>query len=98
MDYRMQNPAGQGGVSEDGHAATLIVPEVTPPTTPRKPLSNHEYLLAEIRLARNWLDVWRGQIDTVGLALRSRWITPEKAVEELSNCPFFAPLVDGCGK
>jgi hypothetical protein len=94
-----ENPGAVGtGVSEGSPAAKQIVPEDKTPRAPRKPLDDREYLLGEIRLARSWAEVWRAQIDTVGIALKARWITQEKAVEELENCPFFRPLVDGGGK
>jgi hypothetical protein len=83
---------------ERSPAAKPIAPKNTRPSAQRNSLLNHEYLLAEIRLARTWADIWRSQIDTVGIALKARWITPGRAVEELSNCPFFAPFVDGGGK
>ena len=97
MSTNDEAPAGGNGGGQV-ETSSAIGPDNRTPPAPRKPLSNHEYLLAEMRLARTWADIWRNQIDTVGLALKSRWITPEKAVEELSNCPFFAPLVDGGGK
>jgi hypothetical protein len=98
VDANKSPPRCRPWVPDCGPAAKPTAPKNTPPTPQRNSLSNHEYLLAEIRLARTWADIWRSQIDTVGIALKSRWITPEKAVEELLDCPFFVPLVDGGGK
>jgi hypothetical protein len=60
----------------------------------RKPLSNTEYLLTEIRLARAHASVWVNTLDTLGVALKAGLITPEMAVSELRECAFFAPVVD----
>ena len=37
----------------------------------RKPLSNTEYLLTEIRLARAHASVWVNTLDTLGVALKA---------------------------
>jgi hypothetical protein len=60
----------------------------------RKPMSNAEYLLAEIRLARAHASLQLNLLDTIGTALKGNLITPEMAVAELRDCPFFEPLVD----
>ena len=60
----------------------------------RKPLSNTEYLLTEIRLARAHASVWVNTLDTLGVALKAGLITPEAAVAELCACQFFEPIVD----
>ena len=92
-----ENPALAGGASEDGHAATLIVPEITP-SSPRlqrrKPLLHHEYLLGEIRLASAHAGIWQNQLNVVGVALKAHLITPEQALAKLRDCPFFSPMVD----
>jgi hypothetical protein len=66
---------------------------MTAPLT-RKPMSNTEYLLAEIRKASAHAGLWQNHLNTVGVALKSHLITPEAAVAELRDCPFFEPLVD----
>jgi hypothetical protein len=63
-------------------------------TLARKPLSNVEYLLSEIRLARAHASLWVNQLDTIGTALKGNLISPEMAVAELRACGFFQPLVD----
>ena len=60
----------------------------------RKPLSNVEYLLSEIRLARAHAHLWVNTLDTIGTALKAGLITPELAVAELHACQFFQPIVD----
>jgi hypothetical protein len=57
-------------------------------------MSNTEYVLSEIRLARAHADLWRNYLDTLGVALKANLITPETAVVELRDCPFFEPIVD----
>jgi hypothetical protein len=57
-------------------------------------MSNVEYLLAEIRKASAHAGLWQNHINTVGVALRANMISPETAVAELRDCPFFMPLVD----
>jgi hypothetical protein len=92
-----ENPAGQGGVSEDSRASKQIAPEISP-TSPRlqrrKPLLHHEYLLGEIRLASAHAGLWQNQLNVVGVALKAHLITPEQALGELRDCPFFRPMVD----
>ena len=63
-------------------------------TLPRKPMSNVEYVLAEIRSARAHANLWCNELDTIGIALKASLITPETAVAHLRDCPFFAPAVD----
>jgi hypothetical protein len=60
----------------------------------RKPMSNAEYVLAEIRKASAHAGLWQNHFNTVGVALKANLITPEAAVAELRDCPFFDPLVD----
>lgn len=60
----------------------------------RRPMSNAEYVLAEIRLARAHANLWVNTLDPIGVALKAGLITPEMAVSELRECAFFAPLVD----
>jgi hypothetical protein len=38
--------------------------------------------------------LWQNHLNTVGVALKANLITPEAAVAELRDCPFFDPLVD----
>jgi len=45
--------------------------------------SFREYLLSEIRAARIQADLWRCQLDTVGIALKARLITADQAMKEL---------------
>jgi hypothetical protein len=63
-------------------------------TISRKPMSNAEYVLSEIRLARAHAALWQNQLDTIGVALKAHLITPEAAVAELRECGYFQPLVD----
>jgi hypothetical protein len=60
----------------------------------RKPMANAEYLLAEIRLARQHAALWQSHLDALGIALKANLISPEMAVAELRECGFFHPLVD----
>jgi hypothetical protein len=60
----------------------------------RKPMSNVEYLLSEIRLARAHASLWVNTLDTLGVALKAGLISPEMAVAELRECGFFHPLID----
>jgi hypothetical protein len=60
----------------------------------RKPMSNAEYLLAEIRLARAHASLWVNTLDTLGVALKGNLISPETAVAQLRECQFFQPIVD----
>jgi hypothetical protein len=60
----------------------------------RKPMSNGEYLLAEIRKASAHAGLWQTHLNAVGVALKANMISPEAAVAELRDCPFFDPLVD----
>jgi hypothetical protein len=57
-------------------------------------MSNVEYLLAEIRLARAHASLQLNLLDTIGTALKAGLISPEMAVAELRECGFFHPLVD----
>jgi hypothetical protein len=66
---------------------------MTPPLN-RKPMSNAEYVLVEIRRARCHASQWVSELDTLGVALKGNFITPEAAVAELRHCPFFEPIVD----
>jgi hypothetical protein len=59
-----------------------------------KPLSNGEYVLSEIRLARAHASLWMNHLDVIGVALKANMITPETAVAELRECGFFQPMVD----
>jgi hypothetical protein len=60
----------------------------------RKPMSNAEYVLAEIRLARAHASLQLNLLDTIGTALKGNLISPEAAVAELRECGFFQPMVD----
>jgi hypothetical protein len=60
----------------------------------RKPMTNVEYLLAEIRLARAHASLQVNRLDTIGTALKGNLISPEAAVAELRECGFFQPMVD----
>ena len=60
----------------------------------RKPLSNAEYVLAEIRKASAYAGLWQNHLNTVGVALKANLITPEAAVAELRDCSLFEPIVD----
>jgi hypothetical protein len=60
----------------------------------RKPLSNVEYVLAEIRKASAHAGFWQNHLNTIGVALKGNLISSEAAVAELRECPFFAPIVD----
>lgn len=48
--------------------------------------SNTEYLLSELRCAALRARLWQADIDTIGLALKGGLISPDQAVEHLSNC------------
>jgi hypothetical protein len=50
--------------------------------------------LGEIRLASAHAGIWQNQLNVVGVALKARLITPEQALGELRDCPFFRPMVD----
>ena len=95
-----KNAAGANGEAYAAHrAAGLIKPEdsarhVRAQPAARKPMSNAEYVLSEIRLARAHASLWVNQLDTLGVALKAGLITPEMAVSELRGCGFFAPVVD----
>jgi hypothetical protein len=58
--------------------------------TKRVPASNNlsktEYLLSELRCAALRARLWQADIDTIGLALKGGFISPDQAVEHLSNC------------
>jgi hypothetical protein len=45
-----------------------------------------EYLLAELRAAALRARLWQVDIDAVGLALKAGLISPDQAVEHLSDC------------
>jgi hypothetical protein len=60
----------------------------------RKPMSNAEYVLAEIRKASAHAGLWQNHLNTIGVALKGNLISSEAAVAELRECPFFAPIVD----
>jgi len=45
-----------------------------------------EYLLAELRAASLRARLWQADIDAVGLALKAGLISPDQAVEHLSDC------------
>ena len=45
-----------------------------------------EYLLAELRAATLRARLWQADIDAVGLALKAGLISPDQAVEHLSDC------------
>ena len=45
-----------------------------------------EYLLAEFRAAALRARLWQADIDAVGLALKAGLISPDQAVEHLSDC------------
>ena len=45
-----------------------------------------EFLLAELRAAALRARVWHADIDAVGLALKAGLISPDQAVEHLSDC------------
>jgi hypothetical protein len=48
--------------------------------------SKTEYLLSELRCAALRARLWQADIDTIGLALKGGFISPDQAVEHLSNC------------
>jgi hypothetical protein len=45
-----------------------------------------EYLLAELRAAALRTRLWQADIDTIGIALKAGLISPDQAVEHLSEC------------
>jgi len=45
-----------------------------------------EYLLTELRAAALRARLWQADIDAVGLALKAGLISPDQAVEHLSDC------------
>jgi hypothetical protein len=45
-----------------------------------------EYLLAELRAAALRGRLWQADIDAIGLALKAGLISPDQAVEHLSDC------------
>jgi hypothetical protein len=49
-------------------------------------MTRHEYLLVELRCASLRARLWQVDIDAVGMALKAGWISPEQAVEALSDC------------
>jgi hypothetical protein len=48
--------------------------------------SKTEYLLSELRCAALRARLWQADIDTIGLALKGGFISPDQAIEHLSNC------------
>jgi hypothetical protein len=53
-----------------------------------EPVARHkrEYLLAELRAAALRARLWQADIDAVGIALQAGFISPDQAVEALSDC------------
>ena len=51
-----------------------------------------EYLLAELRAAALRARLWQADIDAVGLALKAGLISPDQAVEHLSDCGLLSLL------
>ena len=45
-----------------------------------------DYLLVELRAAGLRARLWQADIDAVGLALKAGLISPDQAVEHLSDC------------
>jgi hypothetical protein len=45
-----------------------------------------EYLLAELRAAALRARLWQADTDAVGLALKAGLISPDQALEHLSDC------------
>jgi hypothetical protein len=45
-----------------------------------------EYLLAELRAATLRARLWQADIDAVGVALKAGLISPDQAIEHLSDC------------
>ena len=52
-----------------------------------------DYILAELRCARLKADLWRNQIDAIGVALKGNLITPERAVEELKASGYLDEMI-----
>ena len=53
-----------------------------------------EYLLAELRAAAPRARLWQADIDAVGLALKAGLISPDQAVEHLSDCGLLRLLAE----
>ena len=53
-----------------------------------------EYLLAELRAAALRARLWQADIDAVGLALKAGLISPDQAVEHLSDCGLLRLLAE----
>lgn len=49
-------------------------------------MSRVDYLLAELRCAALRARLWQADIESIGLALKAGWISPEQAVEALAEC------------
>jgi hypothetical protein len=57
---------------------------------------HREYLLAELRSARLKSQLWTNHLDTIGIALKAKLITPEQAAGELKEGGYWGELiVDG---
>ena len=48
--------------------------------------SRREYLIAELRCAALRARLWQADIESVGVALKHEWISPEQALEALHDC------------
>jgi hypothetical protein len=48
--------------------------------------SHREYLIAELRCAALRARLWQADIESVGVALKRKWISPEQALEALHDC------------
>jgi hypothetical protein len=46
-------------------------------------VSRVDYLLAELRCATLRCRLWAADLDSIGVALKAGWITPEQAIEQL---------------
>lgn len=54
--------------------------------TLRQEPDRRDYLLAELRCAALHARLWQADIEAVGLALKGQLISPEQAIELLSDC------------
>jgi len=54
--------------------------------TLRQEPDRRDYLLAELRCAALRARLWQADIEAVGLALKGQMISPEQAIELLSDC------------
>jgi hypothetical protein len=59
---------------------------VTKRVPARNNQSKTEYLLSELRCAALRARLWQADIDTIGLALKGGFISPDQAVEHLHDC------------